>query len=457
MWTLLLLAAVFAFFSLRQRGGGTALYHANLSPQEAVSITGTGSMFPTFPKGTSAKISDWANEIVATPLMYRYADYRQLVGRGDIVSFSNDKTAELITAKYGEAQRGSGFVKRVIGLPGDTLEIKDGFVWINGAILQEPYTAARRSTFGGPAIKECEAVTIPEGSLAVLGDNRKGSDDSRYELGLIRLADIDHILPFAEQGEYQGLWRTLAAENKHDADQPTLDIDQYVGLLNQKRIAENVGPLKYNAKLAASAQKRADVIIRNDDFSYEGEKSGGYTMSDALKEVGYANVIWNEAFAEGYYTADELLGYYMESKSWQQLFLDKRYQDVGLSVELGVINHCPVQVIVHHVGGYVPPHYAASDIRSWKKLLKNMESIRSGWKEWDAAQDFYQEYKGDIKRINEIIGIRIQNSQAIIARMEADQWLTATEEQMVKDDRALGEELNHLIEKINKKARQYGT
>lgn len=452
-WILLLILAF--FFVWQYRGNITPLYRTLSAPREMVPITGTGSMFPTFPKGTGVKDSDRVTEIVATPLMYRYADYRQPVGRGDIVSFSNAKTTEIITEKYGEEHQANGFVKRVIGLPGDRFEIKNGFVWINGEILQEPYTAMRRSTFGGSSIKECEAVTVPEESLIVLGDNRKGSNDSRYDLGVIHLSDIDHILPASLQSEYQNLWRSSSEENKDDGDQPTLDIAQYVALLNEKRMAENISPLKYNEKLSLSAQKRADVIIKNNDFTYEGKKSDGYSMNDALREVGYANVIWNEAFAEGYYTADELLGYYMESKSWQQFFLDKRFQEVGLSVELGSINNCPVQVIVQHLGGYVPPNYAASDIQSWKKLSKNMKSIQSGWKDWGDAKDFYREYKDDIKRINEIIALRIENSQKIIARMEALQWLTIGEEKMVEDDRALSQELGNLTEKINKRVKKY--
>ena len=67
------------------------------------------------------------------------------------------------------------YIKRVIGLPGDTLEIREGKVWINGRPLSEPYLSAPmpRSEHFGP-------VTVPPKSYFVMGDNRENSYDSRF-------------------------------------------------------------------------------------------------------------------------------------------------------------------------------------------------------------------------------------------------------------------------------------
>ncbi len=67
------------------------------------------------------------------------------------------------------------YVKRVIGLPGDKLEIRRGVVWVNGAPLAEPYLGVPlnpNENFG--------PVTVPPASYFVLGDNRENSYDSRY-------------------------------------------------------------------------------------------------------------------------------------------------------------------------------------------------------------------------------------------------------------------------------------
>jgi signal peptidase I len=67
------------------------------------------------------------------------------------------------------------FVKRVIGMPGDSLEIRSGAVWINGKPLTEPYLADTPDTW-----ENRKPETVPPDSYFVMGDNRNNSYDSRY-------------------------------------------------------------------------------------------------------------------------------------------------------------------------------------------------------------------------------------------------------------------------------------
>lgn len=89
--------------------------------------------------------------------------------RGDIIVFSYP------------ADEGQDLIKRVIGLPGETVKISDGIVTINDQELQEPYIAQDPMYYG--------EWTVPEGYLFVLGDNRNDSRDS-HQWGLLPLENV---------------------------------------------------------------------------------------------------------------------------------------------------------------------------------------------------------------------------------------------------------------------------
>lgn len=101
---------------------------------------------------------------------------------------------------YTENGEEKDLIKRVIGIAGDTLEIKDGFVYRNGEVLTESYLDE------GITSGDMAPVTIEEGYIFVMGDNRPNSLDSRDpSIGKIAISDILgradlRLYPFNEVG-----------------------------------------------------------------------------------------------------------------------------------------------------------------------------------------------------------------------------------------------------------------
>lgn len=115
--------------------------------------------------------------------------------RGDIVICHYPKTKD---GGYLD-QKNTCYVKRVIGLPGDTVSIRQGTVYINGEALKESYLETERTDS-----QSMEAVVLEEGEYFLMGDNRSDSTDSRrmgaVERGKILGKAVGVVYPFTEFG-----------------------------------------------------------------------------------------------------------------------------------------------------------------------------------------------------------------------------------------------------------------
>ncbi len=135
----------------------------------------SGSMEPTLQIG---------DRIVVDKLSYHLHG----VGTGDIVVFSTPPNEDCAGPPV------SDLVKRVIGLPGQTVSLSEGRVYVNGALLPQPWLplAVRTETYPGPSLAPYSLhhpYRVPSGDVYVMGDNRPESCDSRY-WGPIRESSI---------------------------------------------------------------------------------------------------------------------------------------------------------------------------------------------------------------------------------------------------------------------------
>lgn len=88
------------------------------------------------------------------------------------------KRWDVIVLKYPKSET-QEFIKRIIGLPGDTILLQDGSLYINGKRLEEVYLAPGIITHGADFINEGEGIQVKENQFFVFGDNRTNSSDSR--------------------------------------------------------------------------------------------------------------------------------------------------------------------------------------------------------------------------------------------------------------------------------------
>ncbi len=151
-WTLVVAAAIVIAFSIQ-------LFVAR--PY----VIPSASMMPTLGDG---------DRVMVNRLSYRVGELE----RGQVIVFDTPPNQE---------SDADVFIKRIIGLPGETVILRDGAVYIDGLLMIEPYLAPNTGTRqGSRRIPGCSGAaptfascTVPDGHVFVLGDNRGASDDSR--------------------------------------------------------------------------------------------------------------------------------------------------------------------------------------------------------------------------------------------------------------------------------------
>lgn len=141
----------------------------------------SGSMIPSLLIGDHLLVNKF---LLGTPIDIPFTN----IHIAHMPGLRKPERGDIIVFKYPENPK-RDFIKRVIGIEGDTIESRDKTIYVNGSRLMEPYIQHvddntkndRRDNFG--------PVTVPEGKVFVMGDNRDQSYDSRF-WGFVDVAQI---------------------------------------------------------------------------------------------------------------------------------------------------------------------------------------------------------------------------------------------------------------------------
>lgn len=112
------------------------------------------SMDPTFQSG---------DYIFTSKVTYKFRNYE----RGEVIVFKSPRNQEI------------EYIKRIIGIPGDTVVVQNNVVTVNGRVLEEKYINQPTELWDFGVMKEGVPVVVPDDHLVVFGDNRPRSSDSR--------------------------------------------------------------------------------------------------------------------------------------------------------------------------------------------------------------------------------------------------------------------------------------
>jgi signal peptidase I len=144
------------------------------------------SMIPSLDSGQMLLVNRQIYFHFDTYELVNWIPFVEIDGENIVYPFHPPQRGDIVVL-HPPVDNGKPYIKRVIALPGERLSIHDGSVYINGERLEEDYLNGVATTWSGSIGQE--EITIPEGQVFVMGDNRNNSTDSRI-FGPIEINEI---------------------------------------------------------------------------------------------------------------------------------------------------------------------------------------------------------------------------------------------------------------------------
>lgn len=156
---------------------------------EFVRVNGS-SMNNTLTDGEVMFVSKY--DYASTWLSFPWQDDETKENAARITTGGNPQRFDIVICRY-PGRGDTNFVKRIVGLPGDTVEVRDGYLYVNGERYEEEYVADEYRTVNGSRPQNFGPYLVPDGEYFVMGDHRNNSNDSRSQGTISRDMIIGHV------------------------------------------------------------------------------------------------------------------------------------------------------------------------------------------------------------------------------------------------------------------------
>ncbi|MDQ3239070.1 MAG: signal peptidase I [bacterium] len=317
------------------------------------------------------------------------------ISRLDIVSIKNQETD------------GMYYLKRIVGMPGENISIKNGYVTINDQVLDEPYVFHQSSTYGNTSILECLDYKIPPNHFAVFGDNRLASTDSRV-IGLIKKDDVEGVIKTNLKVEY------LTQTQKQNVLSKSIDSKKFVEELNIHRNSTSSGSLRFSEKLNSVAAQRGQIV--NDQFDSWKQKL--VPLEGVLDKSNYRYNLAHEYITFGYLDEKSLVEQIIDSSKEKKKFLSSEYLDVGVSTVQRSFGSCSYPIITVIIAWPSNPEYSEKEINYWATEVKTTKLALSSLQQYIGDSTYDQakvrRYITAMARLNQIANYyhtKVKNSE----------------------------------------------
>jgi signal peptidase I len=317
--------------------------------------------------------------------------------RGDIVSFINTETS------------GIHYIKRIIGLPGEKITLKNGYVFVNDKALVEDYTLDQLPTFGNTFLNNCYPQTVPKNHFLVLGDNRTVSMDSRV-IGFISKDDIDGVIKTKLNYEFQS--DNIQSNILKNKINPELLIQK----INTIRKEKNTSELLMNKNLNEIAELRSKSIVEN----FSNWKKSSTPLKDLLQKNNYKSSAYYEFVTFGYLDEENIVKQILESSIDKIAFMSGNFYEIGVASDTNTVGDCSFPVITIIISWPDKPTYSPEIISFWAdENTKNNKKLA-------LLQDAMNYPGANIASIQEVKNILIEMSNIssnINQQIANNEWL----------------------------------